>query len=239
MYNPASHSYATGSQTANAIPLVMGLAPDADRAAILDNVVRDVRRRHNGLTAGDIGYRYLLRALADGGRSDVIFDMNCRSDRPGYGMILAKGATALTEAWDARRDSSQDHFMLGHIMEWFYGDLAGIQCDPSAVAFKKIVIRPTPVGDVTWAKASYASASGTIQSSWRLADGAFDLDVVIPAGTTAVVLPPNGFSRGPVTESGKPLAASKDVSVGQGTSGQTSIDVAAGTYHFVFHAGSR
>jgi alpha-L-rhamnosidase len=236
LYHPASHSYATGSQTANAIPLVMGLAPEADRAALLDNIVRDVRGRHNGLTSGDIGYRYLLRALADGGRSDVIFDMNCRSDRPGYGMILAKGATALTEAWDARRDSSQDHFMLGHIMEWFYGDLAGIRCDPSAVAFETIDVRPTPVGDVTWAKASYASASGTIQCAWHLADGAFFLDLVIPAGTTADVRPPKGFGGGPVTESGKPLVASKDISVGLGTPGEPSFGVAAGTYHFVFPA---
>jgi hypothetical protein len=237
LYHPASHSYATGSQTANAIPLVMGLAPEADRAAILDNVVRDIRARHNGLTAGDIGYRYLLRALADGGRSDVIFDMNCRSDRPGYGMILAKGATALTEAWDARRDSSQDHFMLGHIMEWFYRDLAGIGCDPSAVAFKKIVIRPTPVGDVTWAKTSYASASGTIQSSWHLADGAFVLDLVIPAGTSAEVRPPAGFGGGAITEGDEPVTASGDISVSREASGVTSVRVPAGTYHFAFHSG--
>jgi alpha-L-rhamnosidase len=32
----------------------------------------------------------------------VIFDMNNQSDRPGYGMQLQKGTTALTEAWDAR-----------------------------------------------------------------------------------------------------------------------------------------
>ncbi len=31
--------------------------------------------------------RYLLRALAEGGRSDVIFDMTNQSDKPGYGSI--------------------------------------------------------------------------------------------------------------------------------------------------------
>ena len=66
-------------------------------AAEYPSVVRDVRAK--GLTAGDVGYRYLLRALADGGRSDVVFEMNNQSDKPGYGYQLKQGATSLTEAW--------------------------------------------------------------------------------------------------------------------------------------------
>jgi alpha-L-rhamnosidase len=112
-YDRAKHSYATGSQCANAIPLVMGLCEEKNRAAVLKALVKDVESRGNAITAGDVGYRYLLRALADGGRSDVIFTMNNQSDKPGYGYQLKKGATSLTEAWDARRSSSQNHFMLG------------------------------------------------------------------------------------------------------------------------------
>jgi len=61
--------------------------------------------------------------------------MNGRSDRPGLDYILAHGATSLTEAWDARGSSPQDHFMLGDIMELFYPDLAGIQQDSDFPAF--------------------------------------------------------------------------------------------------------
>ena len=78
---------------------------------------------------------------------------------------LAKGATSLTEAWDAEGDStaaSQNHFMLGQIQEWFYHDLAGIQNDPANAGFKKIIINPQPVGDVTWVKAGYDSIHGKI-----------------------------------------------------------------------------
>jgi alpha-L-rhamnosidase len=95
----------------------------------------------------------------------VIFDMNNQSDKPGYGMQLKKGKTSLTEAWDG--GSSQDHFMLGQIQEWFYHDLAGIQNAPDSAGFKKIVIAPQPVGDVTWAKASYNSIRGKIVSDWK------------------------------------------------------------------------
>jgi len=98
-FDPATGRYATGSQCANTIPLVMDLVEPARRAEVLAAIVADVRGRGNALTAGDVGYRYLLRALADGGRSDVIFDMNNQSEKPGYGFQLAHGATSLTEAW--------------------------------------------------------------------------------------------------------------------------------------------
>ena len=185
-FNAEKHNYATGSQCANAIPLVMDLCAPAERAAVLDDIVRDVRAHGNALTAGDVGYRYLLRALADGGRTDVIFDINNQTNQPGYGMQLAKGKTSLTEAWDG--GSSQNHFMLGQIQEWFYHDLAGIQSGGDG--FKQINIAPQPVGDVTWVKASYDSVRGRIISNWKRAGGKFTLVVTIPPNTTANVYLP-------------------------------------------------
>ena len=195
-YNATNHFYATDSQTANSIPLVMGICEPTNRDAVLDAIVVDIRKRGNSFTAGDVGYRYLLRALADAGRSDVIFDINNQSEKPGYGMQLAKGATSLTEAWDAGRDSSQNHFMLGQIQEWFYHDLAGIQNAPDSAGFKEIVIKPQPVGDVTWVKASYNSIRGKIGSDWRRDDGKFTLKVSIPANTTATVYIPAQSASG-------------------------------------------
>lgn len=187
-YNPTNHYYATDSQCANAIPLVMGLCEPANRAAVVESIVRDVRSRGNALTAGDVGYRYLLRALADGGRNDVIFDMNNQTNKPGYGMQIAKGKTSLTEAWDG--GSSQNHFMLGQIQEWFYHDLAGIQNEPGTAGFKHIVINPHPVGDITWVKASYDSIRGKIVSIWKRDEKEFTLKVRIPPNTTATVYVP-------------------------------------------------
>jgi hypothetical protein len=191
-YNPANPGYATGSQCANSIPLVMGLCDPANRAAVLDAVVRDVQARGNALTAGDVGYRYLLRALAEGGRSDVIFAMNNQSNKPGYGWQLKEGATSLTEAWDAGRDSSQDHFMLGQIQEWFYHDLAGIQNAPGSAGFREIVIAPQPVGGLKWAGAAFHSVRGKIASRWKSDGKKFNLTVLIPANTTATICVPAG-----------------------------------------------
>ena len=230
-YNATNHCYATDSQCANAIPLVMGLCEPANRAGVLDAIVQDVRRRGNGLTAGDVGYRYLLRALAEGGRSDVIFDMNDRSDKPGYGLQLARGATSLTEAWDALRSSSQDHFMLGQIMEWFYHDLGGISSDPAGPGFKKIIIKPQPVGDVTWAKTSFDSIHGKIVSNWRRSDGHFKLQLKIPANTTATVFLP-ARAGGTVTEGTQPAEQSPGVKFLRAEDGRSVYEVASGDYDF-------
>ena len=121
--------------------------------------------------------------------------------------------------------------MLGHIMEWFYGDLAGIKCDADSTAFKKIVIKPTPVGNVTWAKADYDCPSGKIKTAWKLADGKFTLDVTIPPGTTAMVYLPSD-NKTPITESGADAAQSKSVKPGKFEAGYTPMEVASGEYHF-------
>lgn len=231
-YDAKTHSYATGSQTANSLPLVFGLAPSADAPTIVDNIVQDVRNHNNGLTSGDVGYRYLLRALAEGGRSDVIFDMNSRSDRPGYGYMLTRGATSLTEAWDARGSSSQNHFMLGHIMEWFYADLAGVQQDPDAPAFKKIIIKPAICGDLTWAKATYESPYGTIASSWKRGGGKLTLEVTIPPNTSATVYVPTDDATS-MTENGLPAAADIGVKLLRSEESVAIFTLDSGHYTFV------
>ena len=178
-----------------------------------------------------MGYRYLLRALADGGRSDVIFDLNHQSEKPGYGFQLKKGATSLTEAWNAGRGSSQNHFMLGQIMEWFYHDLAGIRNDPAGVGFKKILIQPQPVGDIAWTRTRFNSIRGEIGSDWKRRGDTFTLKVSIPANTMATVFVPANSSA-LVTESGKPASQSRGVKFLREENGRAVFEIGSGDYGF-------
>jgi hypothetical protein len=228
-FDAATSQYATASQCADSLPLVMGLAEPQNRAAILDNVVRDVAQK--GLTAGDVGYRYLLRALADGGRSDVVFAMNNQSDKPGYGYQLKQGATSLTEAWDALRSSSQDHFMLGQINEWFFHDLAGIQSDPAAPGFQCIIIRPAIVGNLTFVNASYDSIHGKITSSWKCDGKKITLNVKIPCNTSATVFIPTS-APGTVAESGRAAGSARGVKFLRVEAGAAVYQIDSGDYLF-------
>lgn len=189
-FHPTKETYASGSQCANALPLVMEIVEPEHRAGVLAALVKDVESRGYAMTAGDVGFRFLLRALADGGRSDVIYQMVNQDDKPGYGYMLKKGETSLTESWDANLTTSHNHFMLGQITEWFYHDVAGIASDPAGPGFKKIIIKPQPVGELQWAKASYDSVRGKIVSDWKREGATFLLKVTVPANTTATVFVP-------------------------------------------------
>lgn len=228
-FNATNASYATGSQTANAMPLVMNLCEASNRAAVLDAIVHDVHSRNNAVSAGDVGYRYLLRALAEGGRSDVIFEMNNQSDKPGYGYQLAHGKTSLTEAWNG--GASQNHFMLGQIMEWFYYDVAGIRSDPAGPGFKRIIIAPEPVGDLKWARASYHSIRGKIVSAWKRDGNKFTLKVNIPANTLATIFLP-AKSAEDILESSRPAQQSCGVKFLRTENGRAVFAVESGRYVF-------
>jgi alpha-L-rhamnosidase len=221
--------FATGSQTANAMSLALGLASADHEAAVLASLVADVQRR--GLTAGDVGYRYLLRALADGGRSDVVHAMNNQSDTPGYGYQLQHGATSLTEAWDALRTSSQNHFMLGQINEWFFHDLAGIQPDARAPGFSRVVIRPAVVGDLRSVAATHGGPHGPIRSAWYREGRQLRLELSIPPNSTAEVhLPAAAITS--VREGGQRLGGAKGVRLAGYDGGVARLSLMSGNYVF-------
>jgi hypothetical protein len=187
-YSASHHYYSTGSQTAQAMPLYLGLVSATNLAGVSAQLIANVSTQ--GLTAGEIGHRYLLRALTDMGRPDIVFNLHSGTNGPGYGYILDQGATALTEAWNADPNDSQDHFMLGHITEWFYHDLAGIQWDPAQPGFQHVIIKPAFVGGITWVNGSFNSVRGLISSSWTLTNNQAGLNVTIPVGSTGSIYLP-------------------------------------------------
>ena len=231
-FHKDTKQYGSGSQTANAMAVYMGLVDGAVKANVIENIVKDIRDRNNSLTAGDIGYHYLLSVLHEAGRDDVIFDMNSRSDVPGYGYQLAKGATALTESWQALPNSSNNHFMLGHIMEWFYTGLAGIRQSDKSIGFKQIVIDPRPVGDLNFVEAQVESPRGKIISSWKKDGESFLLRIFIPHNATATVYLPS-TSKSTIIESSRPIKENKNVSVIGFENGKTKLLVGSGAYEFI------
>ena len=132
---PGTATWSTGNQTALAMPLVVGLAPDGEEGRVQDGLVRRIEKDGRALTAGDIGFHYVVEALSRAGRGDLLFAMNARDDVPGYGFQLKKGATALTESWAALEEVSNNHLMLGHLVRWFYAGLLGIDQQDDSVGY--------------------------------------------------------------------------------------------------------
>ena len=208
-YNGQTGVCSTGSQTAFAMPLYTGLIHENDKEKVLNNLVDSIRNNDYALTSGDIGYHFLVRVLSENGRSDILYKMNNRSDRPGYGYQLKQGATSLTESWAALKESSNNHMMLGHLMEWFYAGLGGIYQAENSVAYSEIIIAPKPVGDITWVKCSFNSPKGIISSNWENGVKSFVLKVEIPENATGTIVLPDEYKNSEIkvidTKSQKPV----------------------------------
>ena len=219
-------------QTANAMALETGLVDPARGRDVVGRIVADIRARGNQQTSGDVGFTYLVRALARHGHSDVLFDVANRRDIGSYGFIIDRGWTSMPEAWDAGTSASMNHCMLGHIQQWFYHHLAGIQCDPTGPGFKRIIIRPQVVGDLTWVKSHHDSPHGRIAIGWQREAERLTLDVTIPVNTTATVYVPTTDAQS-VTESGTPASQAERVKFLRHEPGAAVFEVLSGNYRFV------
>ena len=143
-------------------------------------------------SGGTIGLAPVVRSLLEGGRSDVLWDVMQEDTRPSYGFNMQpttahpEGLTTHPERWTL--GDSQNHMILLQIEEWFHTGVVGIKQAPGSIAYREIVIKPTPVGDLTHAKGHYTTPQGTARSEWRRnATGITRFDVTVPANTKATV----------------------------------------------------
>jgi len=185
--------YANGVQTAMACALYQGLVEEPEKEAVVKALVRAVEEDGDGLPDfGILGAKYIPRVLADNGHVELAYKVLTGSDSL-WMHWLKQDATTLWESWSAV--SSHNHIMFGDISAWFYQYLAGITPDPASPGFKTLRIQPRPVAALDWVRARYRIPNGELGVHWRRIDGAFRLDVQIPASTTATVVLPDASER--------------------------------------------
>lgn len=231
-FNSETKVYSTGSQTAMSMPYCFGIIEEKDKDKVLKNLVDSVVSNNKALTAGDVGFHFLVEALTKGGKSQLIYEMINRDDVPGYGYQLKKGATALTESWEALENVSNNHLMLGHVMEWFYAGLGGIGQYETSVAYKEIVIKPEIAGDLSFVKTGFNSPYGLIRSEWQRIDEGILIEVEIPHNTSAeIILPTNDMST--IRLNGKKLLT-QDLIV---TNNNNQIGLKLGSGVYKIHSG--
>ena len=193
----ADGTVGSGSQTSYAIALYTGMVPDSIKGMVTEKLVKAIEEREWHVSTGFLGTPYLLFALSDNGRADVAYRLLLNETFPSWGFMIKNGATTWWEHWDSStgnpKMNSFNHYAFGSVVEWIYRSMAGINTDPEAPGFKKIIIRPVfdRTGKITEAKGAYESVYGKIVSQWKLnSDDTVRLAVEIPANTTAKVIIP-------------------------------------------------
>lgn len=229
-FDPEKLTYAIEGQTYRAFPLFAGIVPK-DRENDVFHALETglIEKRKGRLDTGMLGTYFLIQYLQKVGRNDLIYSITATEDYPGWGYMLARGATTMWEQWNGHW--SRIHSCFTSIGGWFNQAVAGIEPDAAAPGFKRFVIKPSLVGNLTWAKAHFDSLYGRIESSWRLEQGTLQLDVVIPANTTARVCIPAKCAAA-VTESGRPVSSVQELKFLGMENGRVVFAVQAGDYHF-------
>lgn len=102
---------------------------------------------------------------------------------------------------------------------------------PRAPGFSKVVIKPQPAGDLSWVNCSYESVNGTIVSNWKKEGDIFELQVTVPANTTARIYLPSS-ANATITESGRLVDSVQEIKKSSYSNDFTLLEVGSGNYNF-------
>ena len=238
-FDAAKEQYGNGSQTSYVLPLAFGLVPQDQGAKLAARLVDKITREENGhVGTGLIGAQWINRVLTQYGYADTAYAMATAKGYPGFAYMIDHGATTIWELWNGNTAdpamNSGNHVMLvGDLYVWLNQNVAGIQADPQHPGFKHVLIKPTPVGDLTSAQATYESGYGKITSRWEKKDGIFTLHVTIPANTTASVTI-LGADAAPL-EDGKRVQAAAGIRSITRVAGGMVCEIDSGSYTFTSH----
>jgi alpha-L-rhamnosidase len=226
------------TQTGYVLALHFNLLPEALRSRSARLLIDAIERADGHLSTGFFGTAYLPMVLTANGYIDIAYQLLLNETWPSWGYCIRRGATSVWELWDGWTDkkgfqnpsmNSFCHCAFGSIGEWLFTAVAGI--DTEGPGFKRILIHPRPGGGLTYARAHYDSVNGRISTHWRIEEGTFQLDVTIPANTTATVFVPTCDVES-VTEGGRPIGQAGDIEIKWIEHRQMAFKIGSGRYQF-------
>jgi alpha-L-rhamnosidase len=210
----ATKNYWAGTQTANLLPLAFGITPPQEVEQVVQNIVSDVQKRNTHVTTGFLGTQYILPMLSKYGHHELAYQLATQRTAPSWGYMVDQGATTIWELWNSDTEgpdmNSRNHYAYGTVGEWFYRYLGGIQSDDQRPGFRHILLAPQPAGDLSWAEISFESGYGLIKTRWDRQGNGLQLQVSIPANTTATLhLPTLNNATIRIRENGKVIRTNK------------------------------
>lgn len=225
---PTTGRFDNATQSAQLFALSYNFSPEKDASM---KVLMDEYARHNWhVSTGIFATKMMFDVMRKTNKNDIAYKVANQKTFPGWGHMMENGATTLWESWKKPDNATTlNHPMFGSISEWFYRSVLGI--NSAAPGFEKILIKPQPAGELTWAKGSYNSIRGSIITDWKKDAQSFTLHVSIPANTTAEVWVPSK-ENGTITENGKSINAVAGLKLKGYPDGYAVIEIGSGDYSF-------
>jgi alpha-L-rhamnosidase len=233
-WNEQTGGYGSNNQACNSFALFLGLVDKEKIPRVVDNLVKDVVNHNYHLTTGNLCTKYLMEMLTEYGYSEVAYKIATQETYPGWGFMLANGATTLWERWEHETGggmNSHNHPMMGSVDSWFYKYLAGIIPGIEGPGFEKFTIHPYIIQDLNFVEGEYHSVKGLIKSAWRKESGSIYLDIIIPGNSSATVYVPSRNIKS-ITEDKIPVNQVKEAKFLRTEDNYAVFQVGSGTYHF-------
>ncbi len=115
---------------------------------------------------------------------------------PGWLFMPKAGATTVWESWEGTEAqggiASLNHYSKGAVCEWLFDTMCGINVGAKPNTF---VIKPVVGGTFQYAKASYNSVYGLVESGWERNGDRTEYTVKVPCNCTAEIILPNGETQ--------------------------------------------
>ena len=187
------------------------------------------------ITTGFNATGNMLPALSMNGLNDLAYRLFESTEYASWLYPVTQGATSIWERWNGFTNelgfngnnsmNSFNHYSFGAVYEWMMAYQLGISSGDAG--YQHFVLQPTVGGTFTYARGSFESPYGTIESGWTAEDGLMaSYDVTVPANTTATLyLPMTGdiVSIDSVTSAGQTTHNGIEV---------TQYELPAGRWHF-------
>lgn len=112
----------------------------------------------------------MFYALDDMGYGETLYRMLINPEYPGWGYMIACGATSVWERWESEAKiemNSFNHPMFASFDGWFFRGLAGIRLAEGAVAADRILLSPRILDELTSVSAWVETVNGRVSSAWR------------------------------------------------------------------------
>jgi len=188
-------SLSVGTQANYVRALHFGLIPAELGSAAADQLAKLIRANGTKLDTGFLSTVYLLPTLADFGHADLAFELLFQEQEPSWLNMRNRGATTVWERWngvaaDGTPSESLNHYSKGAVIDFLHQYIAGLKIvEPG---YREFSVKPVLGAGIEWARTSHQSPFGFISVEWKLSIDGFQLELLVPQGTTAHVTLPNG-----------------------------------------------
>jgi alpha-L-rhamnosidase len=194
MAETSDYSLDTDRQARLVRPLAFDLLNEEQTEYAQKRLIQALQNYGWRLGTGFLSTPLILDVLADIDM-EAAYRLLENEEMPGWLFMPKNGATTIWESWEGTQAqggiASLNHYSKGAVCEWLFKTMCGIRIDGE----NHFMIAPKPGGSFTYAKTSYQSIYGNVESSWEKLGCNYTFIIQIPGNTTATIVLPDGTSR--------------------------------------------